>query len=152
MSIICLWTHPKPKDRLNWSFRFAWAVPPVRFGLIFYRFSQEFVKMCFSLQWEAQFCPAGHSILPQKTHFLAPQAARKWGTLVTLGSPGMQKLVGKMNIIWLWGHLSPSKPTPVCNLLAIWSLRGHFWWFFQMLHTFLKIFRRIFNDFLKICS
>ena len=140
MSIICLWAHlgpPKPTHVCN--ILAIWGLRGDFFNF-FTIFSHDFVKMCFSLQWEAQFCPAGHSILPQKTHFLAPQAVRKWSTLVTLGSPGMQKIVGKMSIIWLWGHLSPSKPTPVCIILAIWSLRGHFWWFFQILHTFFEDF------------
>ena len=89
---ICLWTQPNPKDRLP-----LWLSGPsgLFWACFSLDFSQEFVKMCFSLQWQAHFWKAGHSILHQKTHCLDPQAARKWGTLVTFGRLEIKIFVGK---------------------------------------------------------
>ena len=46
-----------------------------------------------------------------------------------------------MCIICLWAHLGPPKPTHVCNILAIWGLRGDFFNFFTIFS----------QDFVKMC-
>ena len=46
-----------------------------------------------------------------------------------------------MCIICLWAHLGPPKPTHVCNILAIWGLRGDFFNYFTIFS----------QDFVKMC-
>ena len=150
MNIICLWAHPNPKTRLSWSFGFGWAVLPVCFGLIFYRFFTRICKHVLLARMGSTFLKSGPQHFTSKQPFFGPPSGKKMRRFGHFRPPWILKFRRK-NDYYLFMEPPkpegpPTKPTHVCIILAIWSLRKHFWWFLMNVWRFFIDVSTIFYD------
>ena len=147
MSIICLWAQSNPKTSLSWSFGFDWAVLPVCFGLIFYRCFTRICKNVLLAQMGSTFLKSGPQHFTSKKPFFGPPRGKKMRQFGHFRPPWILKIRRKYEYNLLMSPNKPegppTKPTHVCIIPVIWSLRSHFW-------RYLLIFCRLFIEFSAI--
>ena len=146
MSIICLWTHPNPKDRLSWSFRFGWAVLPVCFGLIFYRCFTRICKNVLLARMGSTFLKSGPQHFTSKKPFFGPPSGKKMRHFGHFRLPWILKSGRKNEYNLLMSPNKPEGPPTKCIIPAIGSLRSHFLWFLMIVWRSFLDYSAIFFD------
>ena len=136
MSIICLWAHPSPKVRLSWSFGFGWTVLPVCVGLIFYRCFTRVCKNVFLAAAGSTFLKSGPQHFTSTNSLFGPPSGKKMRHFGHFRPHWILKnrRTNQYNLFMSPNKPEgpPTKPTHVCIIPAIRSLRSHFWWFLMI--------------------